>query len=123
MLDLMRKKAGTWMIKFILGVIIVVFTFWGVGSWTAQKINRVATVDGEPIPVEIYRQAYGRLMDQLRRQFGSNLSDDHLKMLNVDQQALDQVIEQKLTSHTSRGFENHSFCLLSSPKGKRQSNS
>ncbi|MCP3953336.1 MAG: hypothetical protein GY697_14125 [Desulfobacterales bacterium] len=96
MLDLMRKKAGTWMIKFILGVIIIVFTFWGVGSWTAQKINRVATIDGEPIPVETYRQAYGRLMDQLRRQFGSNLSEDLLKMLNVNQQALDQVIDQKL---------------------------
>ena len=96
MLDLMRKKAGTWMIKFILGVIIIVFTFWGVGSWTAQKINRVATVDGEPIPVESYRQAYNRLMDQLRQQFGSNLSEDLLKMLNINQQALDQVIEEKL---------------------------
>lgn len=96
MLDLMRKKAGTWMIKFILGVIIIVFTFWGVGSWTAQKINRVATVDGDPIPVETYRQAYGRLMDQLRRQFGNNLSEDLLKMLNIDQQALNQVIDQKL---------------------------
>jgi len=96
MLDLMRKKAGTWMIKFILGVIIIVFTFWGVGSWTAQKINRVATVDGDPISVETYRAAYTQLMDQLRRQFGNNLSEDLLKMLNVDQQVMNQVIEQKL---------------------------
>lgn len=107
MLDLMRKKAGTWMIKFILAVIIVVFTFWGVGSWTAQKGNRVATVDGEPIAVETYRQAYGRLMEQLHNQFGSNLSDDLLKMLNVDQQALNQVIEQKLLRKEARrlGFD------------------
>jgi len=102
MLDLMRKKAGTWMIKFILGVIIIVFTFWGVGSWTAQKINRVATVDGDPIPAETYRQAYGRLMDQLRRQFGNNLSEDLLKMLNIEQQALNQVIEQKLLQKEAR---------------------
>ncbi len=102
MLDLMRKKAGTWMIKFILGVIIIVFTFWGVGSWTAQKINRVATIDGEPIPVETYRQAYARLMDQMRRQFGNNLSEDLVKMLNIDQQALDQVIDQKLLQKEAR---------------------
>ena len=102
MLALMRKKAGTWMIKFILGVIIIVFTFWGVGSWTAQKINRVATVDGDPIPAETYRQAYGRLMDQLRRQFGNNLSEDLLKMLNIEQQALNQVIEQKLLQKEAR---------------------
>ena len=102
MLDLMRKKAGTWMIKFLLAAIIIVFTFWGVGSWTAQKGNRVATVDGEPVPVETYRQAYDRLMDQLRQQFGTNLSDDLLKMLNVDQQALDQVIDQKLLLNEAR---------------------
>jgi len=102
MLDLMRKKAGTWMIKFILGVIIIVFTFWGVGSWTAQKINRVATVDGEPITVETYRFAYNQLMDQMRRQFGNNLSEDLLKMLNVDEQAMNQVIDQKLLLKEAR---------------------
>jgi len=102
MLDLMRKKAGTWMIKFILGVIIIVFTFWGVGSWTAQKINRVATVDGEPITVETYRFAYNQLMDQMRRQFGNNLSEDLLKMLNVDEQAMNQVVEQKLLIKEAR---------------------
>lgn len=102
MLDLMRKKAGSWMIKFILGVIIIVFTFWGVGSWTAQKINRVATVDGEPITVENYRFAYSQLMDQMRRQFGNNLSEDLLKMLNVDEQAMNQVIDQKLLLKEAR---------------------
>jgi peptidyl-prolyl cis-trans isomerase D len=105
MLDLMRKKAGTWVVKFILGAIIIVFTFWGVGSWTAQKGNRVATVDGEPVLVETYRQAYTRLMDQLRQQFGNNLSEDLLKMLNVDQQALDQVIDQKLLLNEARRLD------------------
>lgn len=102
MLDLMRKKAGTWMVKFILGAIIIVFTFWGVGSWTAQKGNRVATINGEPVSVETYQQAYNRLMDQLRQQFGNNLSEDLLKMLNVDQQALDQVIDQRLLLNEAR---------------------
>ncbi len=102
MLDLMRKKAGTWMVKFILGAIIIVFTFWGVGSWTARKGNRVATINGEPVSVETYQQAYKRLMAQLRQQFGNNLSEDLLKMLNVDQQVLDQVVDQKLLLNEAR---------------------
>ncbi len=102
MLDLMRKKAGTWMVKFILGAIIIVFTFWGVGSWTAQKGNRVATVSGEPVSVESYQEAYKNYMGQLRQQFGNNLSEDLLKMLNVDQQVLDQVIEQRLLLNEAR---------------------
>ncbi len=105
MLDLMRKKAGTWLVKFILGAIIIVFTFWGVGSWTAQKGNRVATIDGESVSVETYQQAYNRLMDQLRQQFGNNLSEDLLKMLNVDQQALDQVIDQRLLVNEARRLD------------------
>ncbi len=33
MLSLMRKHAGSWLIKVILGAIVVVFVLWGVGSW------------------------------------------------------------------------------------------
>lgn len=96
MLDFMRKNAGAWAVKFILFAIIVVFTFWGVGNWQADRINRVATVNGEPIPVEAYRLAYGNMLERLRQQFGNNLNDDLLKMLNVDEQALNQLIDQKL---------------------------
>lgn len=96
MLDFMRKNAGAWTVKFILFAIIVVFTFWGVGSWQADRVNRVATVNGEPIPSEAYRTAYGRMLDRMRQQFGNNLNDDLLKMLNVEEQALNQLIDQKL---------------------------
>ncbi|MFH1980477.1 MAG: SurA N-terminal domain-containing protein [Pseudomonadota bacterium] len=92
----MRKNAGAWAVKFILFAIIVVFTFWGVGNWQADRINRVATVNGEPIPVEAYRIAYGNMLERLRQQFGNNLSDDLLKMLKVEEQALNQLIDQKL---------------------------
>ncbi len=96
MLDFMRKNAGAWAVKFILFAIIVVFTFWGVGNWQADRINRVATVNGEPIPAEAYRYAYGNLLERLRQQFGNNLNEDLLKMLNVEEQALNQLIDQKL---------------------------
>ena len=96
MLDFMRKNAGAWAVKFILFAIIVVFTFWGVGNWQASRINRVATVNGESIPLEAYRHAYGNLLERLRKQFGNNLNDDLLKVLNVEDQALNQLIDQKL---------------------------
>ena len=37
------------MIKIILGAIVVVFVFWGVGSRRQQRASRVASVNGEPI--------------------------------------------------------------------------
>jgi peptidyl-prolyl cis-trans isomerase D len=96
MLDLMRKHAGTWMIKALLGAIVVVFVFWGVGSWTSQREGIVATVNGESISLEDYRNAYNRLMDQARQSLGSNLSDDILKTLQLPKRAMEELIDRTL---------------------------
>lgn len=96
MLSIMRRKAGSWMIKIILGAIVVVFIFWGVGSFTDQSDGRVATVNGQTISYDEYNQIYNRLIENLNRQFGNGLNDELIKMMNVKQQALDQAIDKKL---------------------------
>lgn len=96
MLNLMRKHAGSWMIKVILFAIVVVFVFWGVGSFTSRNQTQVADVNGEIISVETYRQAYYQLMDNFRRLYGDQLNDDLLKMLQPGQQALDNLISRIL---------------------------
>ena len=101
MLDFMRKHAGTWMIKALLGAIVVVFIFWGVGSWTTQREGIVATVNGESISLEDYRNAYNRLLDQARQSLGANLSDEMLKTLQIPKQALDQLIDRTLLKQTA----------------------
>ena len=96
MLDLMRKHAGTWLIKVILGAVIIVFTFWGIGSYRMRKGSRVAVVNGTTINVDQYREAYNRILEQLRQRFGNNLNDEMIKMFNVRGQALNSVIDQAL---------------------------
>ena len=92
----MRKHATSLMIKIILGAVVVVFVFWGVGSFRSQKANRVALVNGEAISVEEYREAYDNIIEQLRQQFGNNLNDALIEMFQVDKQAIDQLIDQRL---------------------------
>ncbi|MGD9007458.1 MAG: SurA N-terminal domain-containing protein [Desulfobacteraceae bacterium] len=96
MLNLMRKHAGSWMIKVILFAIVVVFVFWGVGSFTSRNQTQVADVNGEIISVETYRQAYYQLLENFRRLYGEQLNDDLLKMLRPGQQALDNLISRIL---------------------------
>ena len=96
MLDLMRKHAGTWLIKVILGAVIIVFAFWGIGSYKMQEGTRVAVVNGSTITVDQYRETYNRILEQLRQRFGDNLNDEMLKLFNVKKQALDSVIDQAL---------------------------
>ena len=66
----MRKYATSWLIKVLLGAIVVVFVLWGVGSYKSQKTTRIALVNGETITLEEYKQTYSNLIEQLRLQFG-----------------------------------------------------
>jgi peptidyl-prolyl cis-trans isomerase D len=101
MLDFMRKHAGTWMIKALLFAIVVVFIFWGVGSWTSHQEGVVAKVNGEAISLEAYRHSYNQLLDQVRQSLGSNLSDELLKSLNLQTRALDQLIDRALVKQAA----------------------
>jgi peptidyl-prolyl cis-trans isomerase D len=96
MLDLMRKNAGSWIIKGLLGIIVVVFVFWGVGSWREQRGNRVALVNGEVITGQEYQEAYNNLVEQVRARLGNSLDETMLKTLDLKKRALDRLIERKI---------------------------
>jgi len=96
MLNVMRKHAGSWMIKVILFAIVIVFIFWGVGSFRSRQASKVATVNGEIINATDFRRTYNNLIDQYRQRFGSNLNDGMLEMLQVKKQAVDQLINRAI---------------------------
>ncbi len=96
MLSLMRKHAGSWLIKVILGAIVVVFVLWGVGSWTSQRSGRVASVNGDSVTMDEYRITYKRLVDQVRQSFGNNANEELIKSLQLEQKALDQLVDNLL---------------------------
>lgn len=96
MLNVMRKHAGSWMIKVILFAIVIVFIFWGVGSFRSRQATKVASVNGEIIGVADFRRAYNNLIEQYRQQFGSSLNDGMIEMLQVKKQAIDQLIDRTL---------------------------
>ena len=105
MLSLMRKHATSWLIKIILGAIVVVFVLWGVGSWTSQRSGMVATVNGEMITADDYRLAYKRLIEQVRQSFGNNLNDELIKTLQLEKQALNQLIDSTLMRQAASDLE------------------
>jgi peptidyl-prolyl cis-trans isomerase D len=80
----------------ILGAIVIVFVFWGVGSFRSQRNDRVALVNGETITSKEYGGAYNNIIERLRQRLGNNLNDDMIKMLDVKSQALNMLIDKKL---------------------------
>lgn len=96
MLRYLRENTGNWIIKIFLGIIVIVFVFLGVGSFGSKQNNSIGSINDEPITIKEYQQAYKVIIDQLRMRFGENLNDDIIKALNVKQQAIDSIIDQKL---------------------------
>ena len=94
MLRLMRDYATNWLIKLILGAIVIVFVFWGVGSFREERKARIATVNEEPIHYEEYQTAYNNLVEAYRRQFGGKMDRDAMNMLGLEKMALDRLIDQ-----------------------------
>ncbi|MFZ0612314.1 MAG: SurA N-terminal domain-containing protein [Desulfobacterales bacterium] len=96
MLSLMRKSAGSWIIKFILGAVILAFIPFGYGIYQDRRDVKVATVNGSPVRLEEYTRQYNNLVEQVRRNFGGTLNEETLKGLRLKEQALNQLIDQKL---------------------------
>lgn len=107
MLRLMRDYATSWLIKVLLGAIVIVFIFWGVGSFRERRAGRVALVNGQSIDVAAFNRAYSNLIEQYRGRFGSNLTDEMLQMFGVRKQALEALVNQKLLLQEAQELKFH----------------
>jgi peptidyl-prolyl cis-trans isomerase D len=95
MLDLLRKKAQSPLIQGTILIIALVFIFWGVGGYRGTR-NSVAQVNDEAISYEEFQKAYERLANQYRDQFGGNIPKGLLENLDLEGQALEQLIQRSL---------------------------
>ena len=105
MLKTMRANAGSWIIKFLLLAIVVVFIFWGVGSYKSQRNTRLAMVNGETISWDDFNKAYMRMVENLKYQFGDKLDDNMLQMLNIKEQVLNELVNTKLLVEEAHRLE------------------
>ena len=105
MLSLMRNHASSWIIKFFLGAIVIVFVFWGVGNFRSPNQMEVANVNGESISYEEYKIAYNNYLQQLKQNFGGSLSSDMIKMLQVNKQVIDKLVEHKLIIQQAKKYK------------------
>ncbi len=96
MLRLMRSYASSWLIKVILGSIVIVFIFWGVGSFRSSRADRVALVNGKPVTIDEFRDAYNNLVELYRQRFGNTFNENTIRTLGIKRQALDHLIEKNL---------------------------
>jgi peptidyl-prolyl cis-trans isomerase D len=96
MLKILRKHSQHWLIAVVIGAIVVVFIFWGMGSMDPPQSQEIARVNGEPIPLTTFYQ-YINLLEKKSR-FRRNLSEEDVKALREN--APDNLIRLILLTET-----------------------
>jgi peptidyl-prolyl cis-trans isomerase D len=97
MLDILRKRKRSWVILFLLGVIVLVFVLWGVGSYTNQpRLENVAMVNGEVISARELEIRYQRALASFRQLFKQTMTREAIESLNIRSSVLDQIIQNRL---------------------------
>ncbi len=105
MLRYMRKNVNSWIVKLAFFVIILVFSFWGVGSMTARKRNVVATVNGSAITAKDFSQAYDRLRQRYQQQYKDLFNAEMAAKLKLKEQAMNGMIDRQLMLDYARRFK------------------
>ncbi len=103
MLDVLRKHASSWMIKVILGAIVVTFIFF-FGYSSMRKASRagkmgetgsVGSVNGSPIPLSEYEFFLDRNNERMRASFeGKDMPEFARKM--AESVTLQQLVGREL---------------------------
>ncbi|MBN1848926.1 MAG: SurA N-terminal domain-containing protein [Deltaproteobacteria bacterium] len=96
LLGLMRKHAKSWLIKFMIAIIVIVFVFYFGYSFREQGGGKIAYVNDELITYDEYQKAYRIRLDALKRQYRSMWSDNLLKMFDLENAVLEELIETRL---------------------------
>ncbi|MFH1080289.1 MAG: SurA N-terminal domain-containing protein [Pseudomonadota bacterium] len=98
----MRKHARNWLMKVLLGIIIVVFIFYFGSIGGKQQAETVATVNGKTIAYVDVAKEYQNLIQFYRQRLGPALNDEALNRLNLKQQALDNLVQQTIILQKAR---------------------
>jgi peptidyl-prolyl cis-trans isomerase D len=96
MLKWLRRSTRSWFIYLAIGAIVVVFIFWGVGSYKASRSQEAAEVNGAVIPMTDFIRHYSDLMKQYQERTGAEVTPEMVKVLRLKEMALSQLVDETL---------------------------
>jgi len=100
-ITLMRKHTKGILVKVMVGLIAVVFVFWGVSAIREKPGSKIAYVNGDLITGLEYEAKYREMLDALQKQYKEYWNDSLIKAFQIKQRALDNLIEKRLISQES----------------------
>ncbi len=107
MLEGMRKAQQNWLGKIIIsilfGFLILSFGIWGISDvFRGRQSNTVITAGKTQVPFDALQSAYAMLQRNIEQRIGKPLSPKEAQAMQLDQQALSQLVAQAVLDETAR---------------------
>ncbi|HOI72586.1 MAG TPA: SurA N-terminal domain-containing protein [Syntrophales bacterium] len=96
MLELMRKHARSWIMKILLGIIVIVFVLYFGSLGGLQQTETIVTIDGKNLVYADFQREYQNMVEVYRQRLGNEVTDELIKDGRLKQQALDNLIHQTI---------------------------
>ena len=101
MMQAIRTRAGSIIVKVLFGLLIVSFGFWGIYTRSDYYQSHspdtvIATVGAQNIRAEELQQALPAALERLRAQFGAAIDARQAKQLGIVDTVLNQLIDRNL---------------------------
>ena len=106
MLDVLRRRKRSWIITFLLGLIILVFiAFYGGNKFHDASSQDIAEVNGEVITQREFALHYQKALERYRELLKGSLTPELEKNLNIRGTLLEELIQKKLVLQEARQLE------------------
>ncbi|MGA9341486.1 MAG: SurA N-terminal domain-containing protein [Rhodanobacteraceae bacterium] len=95
MLQKLREKKSGLLVKIVLGIIVIGFSFFGIESYfVAGTDTGVAKVGGRKISQQDFRERFNQYREQMVRRMGSAFNGEYFQRPEVKRQVLDQLVNE-----------------------------
>ena len=97
MFEFLRKHAGSLFMQIVLGIVALVFVFWGIGSIRNKRIKNYAVkINNEIIlPQEFYKELENTVKSYENR-FHMRIDEKMMKTLRLKQMVLSNMINRRI---------------------------
>jgi peptidyl-prolyl cis-trans isomerase D len=98
MMNALREQASGWVVKILLGLLVLSFAAWGIGDIfkSGGRDVTLAKVGDIRISRGVFEMEYQRKTNELRAMLGDSFSPEMLKSLKMDVQVLNMLVDQAL---------------------------
>ena len=109
MLERIRTIQNTWIgkavVAVIMGLIMISFVIWGIGPvFTGFNANTLATVGGDTVTVDSFRQAYQSELQQLQQRLRRPVTNAQAHQYGLDSQVLARLVSDAVLDAQAHGL-------------------